>query len=306
MKRVSHIFIYLMLLSTLVFSQSRNKYKYELIGGIGPTGFLGDLGGSSQVGSHFLKDYNFSTTRFNVNAGLRYKKITSSFGFKGMLTYAMVSGNDALAGDKIRHNRNLNFRSPIIELSVQAEYYFIGEKSKNLYSIGGLHSKKKNRKFTSYLFTGVGIFFYNPKEELGGTWYSVKKYHTEGQGLAGGPKQFSNFNVAIPVGLGFRYAINKRFSIGAELSVRKTFTDYIDGVSGRYYDKIKLQQAYGATAVALADPSLGTIPGATSPNGDGSGAQRGNPKYKDSYMLFTVNVCYKFKLKKQHRTRAKF
>jgi hypothetical protein len=306
MRKAAHIFIYLMLLSALAFSQAKNKYKYELIGGIGPTGFLGDLGGSNQMGTHFLRDYNFNSTRFNVNAGIRYKKITSAFGFKGLLTYAMVSGNDALTTDKIRHNRNLNFRSPIVELSVQAEYYFIGEKTKNLYSIGGLHSKKKSRKLTAYLFSGIGVFYYNPKEELKGTWYSVRQYHTEGQGLPGGPKQFSNFNVAIPIGLGARYAVTKLLSIGAELSVRKTFTDYIDGVSGRYYDKVKLQQAYGPTAVALADPSLGTIPGATSPNGDGTGAQRGNPKYKDSYILFTINVIYKIKLKKQHRTRAKF
>lgn len=306
MKKGTCFFIYLILLSALTFSQSRNKYKYELIGGVGPTGFLGDLGGADQSGTHFLKDYNFSTTRFNVVGGLRYKKLTSAFGFKGMLSYAMVSGDDALTQDKIRHNRNLNFRSSIIELSVQAEYYFIGEKTKNLYSIGGLHSKKKSRKLTAYLFTGIGIFYYNPKEELNGTWYSVRKYHTEGQGLPGGPKQFSNFNVAIPIGIGCRYSINKRLSIGAEFSVRKTFTDYIDGVSGTYYDKTKLKQAYGPTAAALADPNLGTIPGATSPNGDGSGAQRGNPKYKDSYLLFTINVNYKMKFKKQHRTRAKF
>ena len=305
MKR-THIFIYLMLFSVLAFSQSRNKYKYELIGGLGPTGFLGDLGGADRNGTHFLNDYNFGTTRFNIDAGIRYKKLTSAFGFKAMLAYAMVSGDDALTQDPIRHNRNLNFRSSIVEFSIQAEYYFIGEKTKNLYSIGGLHSKKKNRKFTAYIFSGIGIFYYNPKEKLNGDWYSVKKYHTEGQGLPGGPRQFSNFNVAIPVGIGFRYAVTKLLSIGAEFSVRKTFTDYIDGVSGTYYDKAKLQQAYGPTAVALADPSLGTIPGATSPNGDGSGAQRGNPKYKDSYLLFTVNVNYKIKFKKQHRTRAKF
>jgi hypothetical protein len=221
-----------------------------------------------------------------------------------MLTYGMVSGNDAYTNEEYRHNRNLNFRSPILELSAQVEYYFINEKSKGLYTISGLRSKKKRRKLTAYLFSGIGVFYYNPKEELKGKWYSVRQYHTEGQGLPGGPKQFSNFNVAIPIGIGCRYAINKRWSIGAELSVRKTFTDYIDGVSGTYYDKAKLTQAYGPTAAALADPSLGTIPGATSPNGDGSGAKRGNPKYKDSYMFFTINVGYKFT--KQHRTRAKF
>ncbi len=303
MKKTTTLIIFFTLVSILAFSQVRNKYKYELLGGIGPTGFLGDLGGASGNGTHFIKDYDFNTTRFNINAGIRYKK-TSAFGFKAMLTYAMVSGNDASTDEIYRHNRNLNFRSPILELSAQVEYYFLNDKTKNLYSIAGLRSKKKKRKLTAYIFTGIGIFYYNPKEQLNGKWYSVRQYHTEGQGLPGGPKQFSNFNVAIPIGLGVRYAVTKRWSIGAELSVRKTFTDYIDGVSGTYYDKAKLNAAYGPTAVALADPSLGIIPNGTAPNGDGTGAQRGNTKYKDSYMFFTINVGYKFT--KQHRTRAKF
>jgi len=303
MKKSLIIFTCLMILSGLTFAQTKNKYKYEFIGGLGLTGFLGDLGGSDQSGSHFLKDYNFNTTRFNVNAGVRYKK-GARFGFKGMLAYGVVSGDDALTEDRTRHNRNLNFRSSILELSAQVEFYFIGEKSKNLYSISGLRSKKKKRNLTAYLFSGVGIFYYNPKEELNGKWYSIRKYHIEGQGLPGGPKQFSNFNVAIPLGVGFRYMVNKRWSIGGELSFRKTFTDYIDGVSGRYYDQAKLTAAYGPIAAALADPNKGKIPGATSPNGDGSGAERGNPKYKDSYMFLTVTVGYKFA--KQHRTRAKF
>jgi len=304
MKTKSTLFIYLTLISLLTFSQVRTKYKYEVLGGVGPTGFLGDLGGANTTGSHFINDYDFRSTRFNINAGIRYKKLAAAFGFKGMLTYAMVSGNDAFTDEKYRNNRNLNFRSSIVELSVQIEYYFIPEKAKILYSLSGLRSKKKKRKFTAYLFTGIGVFYYNPKEKLNGKMYSIRDYHTEGQGLPGGPKQFSNFNVAIPVGIGCRYSIDKHWSIGAEFSVRKTFTDYIDGVSGTYYDKAKLTAAYGPTAAALADPSLGHIPGATSPNGDGSGAERGNPKYKDSYLLFTINVGYKFA--KQHRTRAKF
>ena len=293
------VFCYLLLMSTCFFSQVKNKYKYEFIGGIGPTGFMGDLGGAIGNGTHFVRDYNFNSTRFNINTGIRYKKKGSSFAFKGMLTYAMVSGDDALTQDLIRHNRNLNFRSPIIELSAQAEYYFIDEKTKALYSLAGLKSKKKKRKLGVYIFSGIGLFFYNPKEKLNGEWYSIKKNHTEGQGLPGGPKQFSNFNVAIPVGLGFHYAVNKRWSIGAEFGVRKTFTDYIDGVSGKYYDNAKIAQAYGTTAAKLADPNIGLIPGATN-----AGQERGNPKYKDSYMFLTINVGYKFT--KQHRTRAKF
>jgi hypothetical protein len=104
--------------------------------------------------------------------------------------------------------------------------------------------------------------------------------------------------------VGVKYFVNKRISIGAEFSVRKTFTDYIDDVSGRYYDKAKLAQAYGPTAALLSDPSKGDIYGATAPNADGSGAQRGDPRYKDSYMFLTFTVGYKFN--KRGHTRAKF
>jgi hypothetical protein len=300
--RTSFLFFTCLVLLTLSASSQpkrSKKYRYEFIGGIGPSGFLGDLGGSYGKGNHFVKDYNLFSSRYCLDGGIRYKT-NSKFAVKGMLSLAMVSGNDALSKDKIRQNRNLNFRSPIIELSVQAEYYFISEVAKNLYSISGLNSRKKRRKLSTYIFAGIGTFYYNPKEQLDGTWYSVRKYHLEGQGLPGGPKQFSNFNIAIPGGIGFKNQLDKRWSVGFEFGLRKTFTDYIDGVSTNYYNPALLLKYEGPIAVKLADPSLGRIDGATN-----AGQERGNPKYKDSYMFLTFNVGYKFG-KKTHRTRAKF
>ncbi len=291
----------LVLLTMLAYSQAKRSktYRYEFVGGVGPSGFLGDLGGSYGTGNHFVKDYNLFSSRYCLDGGVRYKT-NARFAVKSMLSLAMVSGSDALSKDAIRENRNLNFRSPIIELSIQAEYYFISEVAKNLYSIGGLSSRKKRRKLSLYAFGGIGTFYYNPKEQLNGTWYSVRKYHVEGQGLPGGAKQFSNFSVAIPVGLGFKEQVNKRWSVGCEFGLRKTFTDYIDGVSTTYYNPALLLKYEGPIAVKLADPNLGKIDGATL-----TGQQRGNSKYKDSYMFLTFNVGYKFG-KKSHRTRAKF
>jgi hypothetical protein len=297
MRKQYFIFSLLILFSPAGFSQS--KSKYELIAGIGPTGFLGDLGGANMDGTHLIGDYNFLATRYCINAGFRYK-VSPKLAFKSMLSFARVSGNDAFSHDVIRKNRNLNFRSPIIEVSVQAEYYLISETNRSQYSPNGFKLTKR-KKATLYLFGGIGLFYYNPQEKLAdGHWYTVKNYNVEGQGLPGGPKQFSNYSIAIPMGMGLKKNLSNKWSIGTELGVRKTFTDYIDGVSGNYYDKTKIMQAYGPTAVALADPNLGKIDGATI-----TGQQRGNSKYKDCYIFLTLNISYKIPTKK-HRSRSRF
>jgi len=265
---------------------------------LGPTNFLGELGGANQVGTHFVRDFDFSATRFCLNGGLRYRT-HPRYAFKGMLAFAMLSGNDALTDDKYRRNRNLSFRAPLLELTAQAEFYFLAEKSRNLYTMSGLSKKRKKKSTTAYIFAGFGAFLYIPKAKHDGTWYNLRKLHTEGQGLTGGAKQYSSISICIPIGIGVRYQLNKLWAIGGELSVRKTFTDYIDDVSTSYYDKTKLAAAYGPVSAALSDPNLGEIPGATNPT-----FQRGEPDYKDAYMFLTITVGYKFI--KRARTRAKF
>jgi hypothetical protein len=302
---IRNLLLFFFLLPLLASSQYRKiRYKYEVCGGVGIANFLGDLGGANQVGTHLLKDFEFKATRPSLSAGFRYKA-NPYYAFKGMLTFGMVSGADNLTQDIYRNNRNLSFRSPILELSAQIEGYFMREKTGKLYKISGVKGKRQ-RKSTAYVLTGVGIFFYSPSaiNPADGKRYRLRKLHTEGQGLPGGPKQYSNFSLCVPIGIGMKYAIDKRWSIGGEIAFRKTFTDYIDDVSGVYYDKVSIQEAYGVPAAQLADPSLGKIPGATLPNSDGSGAQRGETKYKDSYMFFEVTVGYKFTKKK--RTRSKF
>src|SRR5438309_10025602 len=109
------------------------------------------------------------------------------------------------------------------------------------------------------------------------------------------------------MGIGCRWKLNAKWTVGFEYNFRKTFTDYIDDVSGTYYDKDKLMQYKGPAAVALADPSLGIIKNATAPNGDGTGAQRGDARDKDSYMNLEIKVGYVLSPKKRRRiTKAKF
>lgn len=289
------------------FANSKKKPRKEYVFGIGAANFLGELGGANQIGTNFVKDLEFSTTRPSLAIGMRYKT-SKRFGVKGGLYYQLVSGADRLTKEPFRNNRNLSFRSHIFEVSVQGEFYFTKEQQGHRYKIKNAKGMK-NYDYQAYLFVGIGGFFFNPQAKYEGHWVNLQPLGTEGQGLPGGPKKYKRVNICIPYGIGAKYNINKDYSVGLEIGMRKTFTDYIDDVSTVYYDNDKLRDENGAMAADLADPSLLRYPaelGGNSVNAwqAGPGQQRGDPKDKDAYMFVNITVSYKVPYKK--RTRSKF
>ncbi|MGL1572121.1 hypothetical protein ACSTHY_00040, partial [Vibrio parahaemolyticus] len=50
-------------------------------------------------------------------------------------------------------------------------------------------------------------------------------------------KQYSLFNLEIPIGAGIKYAINENVNVYFEFAFRKLFTNYLDDVSNTYPDK---------------------------------------------------------------------
>ncbi len=313
-KRFLNILITLFLLGNISYGQyfakrdSWKKEQKEVIFGIGAANFLGDLGGLNKVGTHYsYADIEMHLTKPSLSIGYRYR-LTKKWANRTEFTYLQVAGDDKLTNEYFRHNRNLNFKSNIFELATSFEYALSFDKHGNRYKI----KKTMFRRYHSfgsyyYLTAGVAGFYYNPKELYAGNWYNIHDYSLEGQGLPGGHKQFSRISISIPFGIGAKYTIQRKWSIGIEYLFRKTFTDYIDGVSSTYYSKAALIQAKGSIAQSLADPNLGQIPNATAPNGDGSGAQRGDTKNKDSYFTLQVKLGYVFNPKSHRRiTKAKF
>jgi hypothetical protein len=284
------------------------KYRKELVVGIGASGFLGDLGGRNTIGKdNSPVDYEFSKTRMAAQVGFRYK-FTKNINLNSGFNFLSVAGDDKLTTETYRQNRNLNFKSNIYELSTRIEFGITSFKRTGVYSLkSSLGRTNKRISYELIGFVGVGAFYHNPKgKDASGKYVSLYNMHTEGQGLPGGPKQYKRVGVAIPMGIALHVVLNKYWSVGAELSYRKTFTDYIDDVSGSYYDNTAIANAYGTQAAAMADPSLGQIAGATSPNADGTGAQRGD-KNKDSYMSFQVTVGRFFPPKRSRtKLRSKF
>jgi hypothetical protein len=302
------VLLLLLMIPLLADAQFRRKrYKYELVLNIGASNFLGDVGGANQIGTHFVKDLNYSLTRDMFGFGVRYKT-NRYWAAKADLVYAQVNGDDKLTKEPFRNNRNLNFKSPIVELSIRFEAYFTKEQGGHLYRLKNVHGMKR-KDIQAYFFGGIGGFWFNPKGKyIDGNWYALRPLGTEGQGLPGGPKAYSPVSVCIPMGLGMKYGIDQKWSIGLEYGLRYTFTDYIDDVSGRYYDNNKIRAARGPIAAYFADPSLAnyptSLPHTPDVNQTAAGQERGNPRYKDAYMFLSVNVNYKIPYKR--RTRSKF
>ncbi|MGB0887372.1 MAG: DUF6089 family protein [Vicingaceae bacterium] len=299
MQRVLVLFLVILLLPVFSQAQKWKRQRVEYSFGIGATNFLGDLGGRDQEGSNFIQDFELKATRYAANLGYRYQ-LGKNFYVKGNLIYAKVSGTDKLTNEPARAARQLNFKSNLIELSAQLEYMLIRQKSGLLHKLRGVRGKQWFR-FEVYALAGIGGLYYDPKGERDGEWHSLAPLNTEGQGLEGGPKDYSQYTMVVPYGIGIRRNISGgarsrnfgTWSISLELTMRKTFSDYIDDVSTSYYadgdkDPDKILQAGGEDALYFHDPS-----GLYNNGGFGEAQQRGDPSDNDAYMLGIISINYK-------------
>lgn len=319
---------FLLLAPYLLYSQQWKKQKKEIVLGIGAANFLGDLGGSDRIGTYYYRDLEMSQTKGHFQAGFRYR-FTPTISGKAAFSYARVSGSDRLTKEPARRVRELEFRSDIFEVAAQFEYALIEEHIKGRYIRG-----KTKFPVNIYLFGGIGALHFNPKSRINfqGDWIELQPLGTEGQGLPGEKKKYLRYTFCIPIGIGFKYPITNQWHIGLEYGLRKTFSDYIDDVSGVYYDRGKIGPE-GSDARYFADPAsstylapkeysysekhpafdmrgLKTIPDLDGKNLDvagytNPGQRRGNSTKDDAYMFATISVSYKL-IKGSTKSRVKF
>lgn len=288
-KAILIIFAVMFLLPFSSDAQRWKRMRYELSIGAGVSNFLGELGGADQIGTHYFRDLEWSQTRFAAAIGLRYK-LSNYFALKSHLTYGRVSGDDKLTKEPFRSYRNLNFFSDIYELNINFEGAFQQEQIGHRYRLRKVKGLRGYEIYT-YGFVGIGIFYMDPKTNYQGTTVRLQPLGTEGQGLVPSREKYSLLQFCIPVGIGFKYTIDRQWGVGLELGIRKTFTDYIDDVSTTYFDFQNYQGA-DPMATALADRS------SRDPNRlqvTAPGAQRGDPREKDSYMFAIFSINYKLK-----------
>jgi hypothetical protein len=258
---------------------------------IGPSFFLGDLGGNLGNGKAFIKDLNLPTTRYFFGvSGAMYP--ASWLGIRANLNYGRLYGNDALTtGDdfasKGRRERNLDFKTSILEGMVTFELY-----PTDFFTL----PMDYQPRLRPYVVLGIGFFHFNPKgsyldSATGQTsWVALRPLHTEGEGFGPGfPQEYSLWQPNVPLGIGARYDLSDRLAVSGEILDRITFTDYIDDVHGNFIDPSLFYQHLSATEAPIA-AEMANKSGL--PNSAFS--TRGDPTHNDSYFSFTIRLSIKF------------
>jgi hypothetical protein len=180
-------------------SMVMQRLGWEFGGNIGTSYSLTDASGTSVDQRLSFLNTQWNTLSLNLGGFARYK-FHDLFAVNASLNYGRVHGADSIAG----RARGFYFHNNIIELAVKYEVY--------------VPQGSPNFPFSFYGFVGLAGFYHNPQLTVPDppphdfTW-----------------DEYSNFQPAIPLGLGFFYAFNQELRFGYEIGWRKTFFDYLDG-----------------------------------------------------------------------------
>ncbi len=242
---------------------SKNKRYLSGEFNINFNNYFGDLAPRSAWGS---TDFKFTRPGVGLYAVYRY---TPNLSFRGGFSWSRIKGDDFESADPndrsqgiFRYTRNLSFRNNLYEFSAQG-----------IWDIFGNHGTFLNRvPWTPYVFTGVAVFYHEPKGLVpemnyhnagpptpmadAGKWVKLRELGTEGQfsnqdiekGETYGPVQIS-----VPIGVGVRVQLNKRMDFAFEIGYKILFFDYIDDVSGKFVDLGALD---GELAQVMSDRSI--------------------------------------------------
>jgi opacity protein-like surface antigen len=226
----------------------------------GASGYMGDISP--------VKPYTFTDPAF----GAQFKRnFSGHWSAKVGFMQGRIQGDDAKSSNTYQIDRNLHFRSRISELSLQVEFNLFN------YLPGGLPGFG-SRRFSPYIFTGVGAVAFNPVADYNGSEIELRPLQTEAI-------EYKKIAISIPYGAGVKYNLKGNWNIIGEIGYRTARTDYLDDLSGRYPD-FTLNPPASPISPDLSDRSI-------SQNGL-PGVQRGDFRPRDTYMFTAISLTYTF------------
>ena len=261
---------------TDLWSQRRFDQSKEIGLAVGTGYYMGDINPGKHLAGRLSAGYGmYYRHNFSSRLSLRVNY------FKGR-----VEAWDEDSSDPWQINRNLHFRNDISELSALVEINYLDHQVGNL-----------GDKLTAFLFTGLGVYNHMPEAELDGQWTPLQPLGTEGQGTtwadAVGLEAYGTSGISMPIGFGFKSNLGPFTTFCFDWGVRKTWTDYLDDVSGVYADRAVLMQERGEMTVQMADRSTESEGGAMNQ----AGIQRGDPSRSDVFGFISASLSFRISKK---------
>ena len=239
---------------------------------------VGELGITGGVTYYIgdLNPYRHYPKNTHPGFGLMYRyNFNERYAIRFQGIYSNLEAYDYDSPDPLQQLRNLGFRSVLFEGSALMEV--------NFFKYRGL--AKDSRPWTPFIFFGLAYFHTNPENRLNDTWYELQPLGTEGQGTGNGAGYSLN-QVCLPFGVGIKLALTQKFDLQVEWGLRRTYTDYIDDVSGVYADNNVLLAEAGPLTALLSDPS------ALRTTGYNTGRARGDGQTRDWYNYTGITLSY--------------
>ena len=148
--------------------------------------------------SYYLGDINPDRQFYDISPafGVLLKfPLNTRYDLRTQINYGSFRGNDADFSNEFQRVRDASFSMSLIDANFIGEYNFFPFKY-----------NERRKVFSPYLFLGVA-------------YDQIIATNTSGGG-----------SLSIPFGVGVKYYLQKNVKIGLEWSLRKTFTDSVDGV----------------------------------------------------------------------------
>lgn len=240
--------------------------------------YQGDLSGSSP---------DPRTTHLSAGFEVGYKPI-KMVAFSVGYTFGQLSGNDAYVEE--HKSRNLNFTTFIHDFRLLT-FIDLNAIRRKIWPRKTVGRSDFEPSFTGPFFiAGIGYMGFNPRSEKDGETYQLQKLGTEGQRIPNGGygEPYSLWAMNVKFGFGAGYNLTRQIAVHVQFLHNRTFTDFIDDVSGAYPDyNDMINSPDGETAAYF-----------TYGGRDGSqlqeGQMRGNSVTNDSYLSFGISLVYTF------------
>jgi len=195
----------IMLLVLLPMGLAAQSAKWE--GGFlaGGAGYQGDLV------SKLLPDFQEVGSEYSL---LLRKGLSSTFGWRFMASYATYSGEDDIL------QRGFAFSGTALNVSTQVEWEpLAGYRYPAPYQF--------NPIFSPYLFAGLGVGYYDVAADFPSTDDEALLLKIKSDQAHADPL----IRPVVPIGLGVKIDLSRRFAVRVEAGTQTAFTDHLDAIS---------------------------------------------------------------------------